>query len=82
MPTTLRECNENITCYTLIGIFHMLVEEGCEHVPELRKLANSYDALIHQNFLVESRRIAKRLVKNWWNAHGLPYYMCKIEKGK
>jgi hypothetical protein len=49
-------------------------------VLELRKLANSYDASILQNFPVETSHIAKRLVKNWWNVHGLPYCMRKIEE--
>jgi acyl-CoA thioesterase FadM len=44
----------------------MLAGEGCVHVSELRKLAHSYDA--------------KRLVKNWWNAHGLPYCLHKIDE--
>jgi hypothetical protein len=35
MPTAFVECNENITCYMLIGIFMMLVGEGCEHLPKL-----------------------------------------------
>jgi hypothetical protein len=80
MPTTFTECNENITCYTFIGIFQMLATEGCEHVPELRKLAHSFDASVLHNFLVETGRIVKRLVKNWWNAHDLPYCMRKIKE--
>jgi hypothetical protein len=80
MPTAFVECNDNITCYALIGLFQILATEGCEHVTELRKLAHSYDASVLQNFLVETIHIAKRLVKNWWNAHGLPYCMCKIEE--
>jgi hypothetical protein len=58
----------------------MLAGEGCENVPELRKLAHSYDASVLQIFLVETGCIAKRLVKNWWNAHGLLYCMRKIEE--
>jgi hypothetical protein len=80
MPTTFAECNENITCYTLIGVYQMLTGGGCEHVSELRKLAHSYDALVLQNFPLETCRIVKRLVKNWWNTHGLPYCMHKIEE--
>jgi hypothetical protein len=80
MPTTSAECNENITCYVLIGVFQMPATEGCEHVPELRKLGHSYDASILHNFPVDTGRIAKRLVKNWWNAHDLPYCMHKIEE--
>jgi hypothetical protein len=44
MSTDFAECNENITCYTLIGIFKMLVGVDCEHLPELKKLALPYDA--------------------------------------
>jgi chromosome segregation ATPase len=33
MPTAFVECNENITCYALVGIFQMLAGEGCEHLP-------------------------------------------------
>jgi hypothetical protein len=80
VPTAFEECNENITCYTLIDVFHMLATEGCEHVPELRNLAHSYDALVLHDFPVETSCIAKRLVKNWWNAHGRPYCMSKIEQ--
>jgi hypothetical protein len=80
MPTVFADCNENITCYTLIGIFHMLAGGGCEHVPELRKHAHSYDALVLQNFPLETGQTTKRLLKNWWNVHGLPYYMRKIEE--
>jgi hypothetical protein len=58
----------------------MLAAEGCEHVSELRKLAHSYDASVLHKFPVETGRIAKRLMKNWWNAHDLPYCMHKIEE--
>jgi hypothetical protein len=64
MPTAFAECNENITCYTLIGVFQMLTRGGFEHVSELRKLAHSYDASVLQNFPLEASRIVKRLVKN------------------
>jgi hypothetical protein len=43
MPTAFAECNENITCYALVGVFQMLAGEGCEHVLELKNLALSYD---------------------------------------
>jgi hypothetical protein len=46
MPTAFVECNENITCYALIGVFQMFVGEGCEHLPELKKLALSCDASV------------------------------------
>jgi hypothetical protein len=35
MPVAFTKCNENITCYTLIGVIQMLVGEGCEHVSKL-----------------------------------------------
>jgi hypothetical protein len=80
MPTPFTECNENITCHTLIGVFQMLAKGGCEHVSKLRKLAHSYDASVLQNFPLETCRTVKRLVKNRWNVHGLPYCMRKIEE--
>jgi hypothetical protein len=79
-PTTFMECNENITCYSFIVVFQMLVGEGSEHLPELKNLALSCDALVLQDFPVEADRIAKRLVKNWWTKHCLPYCMQKIEE--
>jgi hypothetical protein len=60
MPATFAECNENITCYTLIGIFKMLVGEGCEHLLELKKLALSCDASLLEDFLEDLDRIAKK----------------------
>jgi hypothetical protein len=74
------ECNENTTCYALVGIFQMLTGEGCEHLPELKKLALSYDTSILQDFPSETSQIVKKLLKNWWNKHGLPYCMRKIEE--
>jgi hypothetical protein len=80
MPTAFAECNENITYYTLIGVFQTLVGEGCEHLPELKKLALSYDASVLQDFPMETVRIANKLVKNWCTKHGLPYCMQQIEE--
>jgi hypothetical protein len=80
MPTAFTECNENITCYMLIGIFKILVGERCEHLSKLRKLALSCDALLLKDFPKDLGRIANRLVKNWWTKHNLPYYMQKIEE--
>jgi hypothetical protein len=54
MPTAFVECNENITCYTLIGVFQMLAGEGCEHAPELKKLALSCDASVLHDFPMEA----------------------------
>jgi hypothetical protein len=78
MPTAFVECNENVTCYALIGVFQMLVGEGCEHLPELKKLA--CDTSVLQDFPVETGRIAKKLVKNWCTKHGLPYCMQQINE--
>jgi hypothetical protein len=80
MSITFVECNKNITCYALICVFQMLAGEGCEHLLELKKLALSCDASVLQDFPVEAGWIAKRLVKNWWTKHGLPYCMQKIEE--
>jgi hypothetical protein len=80
MATAFVECNENITCYGLIGVSQMLVGEGCEHLPKLKKLALSYDASVLQDFPAETSRIAKRLMKNWWTKHDLPYCMQKSKK--
>jgi hypothetical protein len=75
MPTALTECNENTTCYALIGIFKILVGERCEHLSELRKLALSCDASLLEDFPKNLSRIVNRLVKNWWTKHNMPYYM-------
>jgi hypothetical protein len=80
MPTAFTECNKNITCYMLIGIFKMLVGEWCEHLLELMKLALSCDASLLQDFLDDLDQIAKMHVKNWWIKHGLPCCMQKIEE--
>jgi hypothetical protein len=61
LPTAFAECNENITCYALIGVFKMLVGVECEHLPELKKLALSYnDSLLH-DVLDDVGQIAKNL---------------------
>jgi hypothetical protein len=75
MPTAFTECNENITCCTIIGVFMMLMGEGCEHLPELKKLAMSCDASLLHDDPGDHSRIAKRLVKNWWTKHGMSYCM-------
>jgi hypothetical protein len=80
VPTAFAECKENITCYALVGVFQMLTGEGCEHLPEVKKLAFSCDASVLHDFPVETGQIAKKLVKNWWTKHGLPYWMQKIEQ--
>jgi hypothetical protein len=50
----------------------MLAREGCEHLPELKKLAHSCDASILQNFPMETGRIEKKaheeLVEYAWPA--------------
>jgi hypothetical protein len=83
MSTAFVKCNENVTCYALIGVFQMLVGEGCEHLPEPtepKKLALTCDASVLRGFPVETGRIAKNLVINWWTKHGLPYCMQQIEE--
>jgi hypothetical protein len=80
MPMAFTECNENITCYAPIGVLQMLAGEGCVHVSELKKLALSYDALLIQQFPGNVCQTARKLVKDWWTNHGLPYCMQKIEE--
>jgi hypothetical protein len=64
----------------LIGVFRMLTGVGCEHLPELKKLALSSDASLLHDVPDDLGRIAKRLVKNWWTHHGLPYCLQKIKE--
>jgi hypothetical protein len=80
LPIAFAECNENITCFALVGVFKMLARVECEHLSELKKLALSYDASILHDVSDNIGRIAKKLVKNWWTNHGLPYCMPKIEE--
>jgi hypothetical protein len=64
MPTAFAECNKNITCYMLIGAFKMLARVKCEHLPKLKKLALSCDALLLHDVPNDLGRIVKKLVKN------------------
>jgi hypothetical protein len=80
LPSAFGECNENITCYALIGVFKMLVGLECQHLPKFKKLALSYDASLLHDVSDDLGRIVKNLVKNWWTNHGLPYCMQKIEE--
>jgi hypothetical protein len=70
LPTTFAECNENITCFALVGVFKMLAMVECEHLPELKKLAMSCDASIMHDLPDDIGRIAKKLMRNWWTKHG------------
>jgi hypothetical protein len=58
----------------------MLAGVDCEHLPELKKLVLSCDASILHDMPNDIGRIAKKLVRNWWTNHGLPYCMQKIEE--
>jgi hypothetical protein len=73
--TAIAECNENITCYTLIGFFKMLVGVECEQLSELKKLLLSCDYSLLHDVPDNVGRIAKKLVKNRWVKHGQLYYM-------
>jgi chromosome segregation ATPase len=64
LPTTFAECNENITCYTLIGVFKMLAGVECEQLLELKNLALSCDESLLHDFPDDVGLIAKKLVKN------------------
>jgi hypothetical protein len=80
LPTAFAECNKNITCFAPVGVFKMLAGMECENLPELKKLALSCDASILHDVPDDIGRIAKKHMKNWWNNHGLPYCMLKIEE--
>jgi hypothetical protein len=41
LPTAFTKCNENITCFALIGVFKMLARVECAHLLELRKSTRS-----------------------------------------
>jgi hypothetical protein len=43
LPTAFAECNENITCFALVGSFKMLAGVECEHLLELKKTVVSCD---------------------------------------
>jgi hypothetical protein len=74
------ECNENITCFALIGVIKMLTGVEYGHLPELKKLALSCDDSLLHDVPDHVGHIVKRLVKNWWLKHGLPYFMQNIEE--
>jgi hypothetical protein len=58
----------------------MLAGVECGHLSELKKLVLSCnDSLLH-DVPDDVGRIVKRLMKNWWVKHGLPYCMQKIEE--
>jgi hypothetical protein len=80
MPTAFAECNQNITCYVMAGILKKLVGVECGYLPELRELAMSCDASILHGIPKDIARIVRRLVRNWWTSHGLPYYMQRTEE--
>jgi hypothetical protein len=80
LPIAFSECNENITCFTLIGVIKMLAGLECGPLPELKKLVLSCDDSLLHDVPDDVGRIAKRLVKNWWVKHALPYCMQNIEE--
>jgi hypothetical protein len=80
LPIAFSECNENITCFALIGVIKMLAGVECGHLPELKKLALSCDGSLLHDVPDDICQIVKRLVKNWWVKHGLSYCMQKIEE--
>jgi hypothetical protein len=75
LPAAFVECNENITCFTLVGVFKMLAKVECEHLPDLKKLSLSCDASILRDVPDDIGRIAKKFMKNWCTNHGVPYCM-------
>jgi hypothetical protein len=63
LPTALTECNENVTCFALVGVFKMLAGVECEHVPELRKFALSCDTSLLHNVPNDLGKTVRKLVK-------------------
>jgi hypothetical protein len=61
--TTITECNENITCFALIGAFKMLAGVECGHLPELKKSALLCDASLLHDVRDDLGKIARRVVK-------------------
>jgi hypothetical protein len=58
----------------------MLAGVECWHLPEHKKLALSCDDSHLHDAPDDVGRTVKRLVKNWWVKHGLPYCMQKTEE--
>jgi hypothetical protein len=59
LPISFSECNENITCFTLIGVLKILVGVECGHLPELesrRCLAMTRSFTMSLMMLVELQR--------------------------
>jgi hypothetical protein len=78
LPITFSECNENISCFTLIGVIKMLAGVECGHLSELKKpVLSCDDSLLH-----DVRDDVGQIVKNWWVKHGLSYCMHNIEEEK
>jgi hypothetical protein len=73
LPVTFADANKNITCSIVVGILKMLTEVGCEHIPELWKLAVSRDASLLHEIPEDMGKIAWKLVRRRWMNHVLPY---------
>jgi hypothetical protein len=58
----------------------MLARVECGHLPELQKLAISCDPSLRHDIPEDLGKIARRLVRNWWTNHGLPYWMQWVEE--
>jgi hypothetical protein len=80
LPTAFTECNEDITCFAMVGAFKMLAGVECEHLPELKKTTLSCDASLLHDVPDDLGKIARRVVKYWWTEHGLSYCMQMIEE--
>jgi hypothetical protein len=68
-----KNTDKTITCYTLVGVFQIFVGHGCKHLHGLKELALCCDASVLQDLPKGIGRISKKLVKNWWTKHGLPF---------
>jgi hypothetical protein len=38
LPTAFTECNKNITCFVLVGVFKKLAGVECDLLPELKNM--------------------------------------------
>jgi hypothetical protein len=72
----------NITFFSMAGVLGMLVDSGCEHLPELRPLAATSDASLLRDIPEEIPRIVGRLVRRWWTNHGLPECLRRLKAQK
>jgi hypothetical protein len=72
VPDTVWWLNNNFTVLGIKGVLSMLNGKGCQELARLRDMAASDDAAVLEDVPEDMRRLARRIVQKWWNAHGLP----------